>query len=400
LTRDRSGRIALTLVVLCAGCPRDVYLPGRLDDLHLDGAREGLDRGDRADRVDLRGGADVIWAMAPLGSVSGRTIAVSGTGQGVIAGSYSGKAAFGGHELYHPTSPLRPRAFVAALDAQGTFLWARGVEGDGESGAAAVVLDGAGGITIAGQHAGSATFGGLALSATGELFVAKLDPAGTVLWATSVGSAGGQGQIRGLAVDAEGNAHVTGSFAGTASFGATSLTSQGSFDVFVAKLDAQGSVLWASATGGAEADHGMGIGVDASGGSTVVAQTAPGGGQSGNLRVIRVSPSGATDWTAASDGTTGGSIEALAIAVDAAGNSVITGAVRGPVQLGGVLLDVQQGKFKESVFVAKLDPEGSFLWATAGGGAVGSSGYDESRIRGLAIALDGGGAATVTGRFF
>src|SRR5690349_16339588 len=48
-----------------------------------------------------------------------------------------------------------------------------------------------------------------------------------------------------IAVDASGNSYITGIFRGNASFGTTSLTSSGNTDVFIAKYDGSGNVLWA-----------------------------------------------------------------------------------------------------------------------------------------------------------
>ena len=88
------------------------------------------------------------------------------------------------------------------------------------------------------------------------------------LWAKK---AGGTDYDNGysIAVDANGNSYVTGVFWGSATFGATTLTGSGNFDVFVAKLDSNGNWLWAKQTGGTSFDFGYGIAVDANGSSYV-----------------------------------------------------------------------------------------------------------------------------------
>ena len=77
---------------------------------------------------------------------------------------------------------------------------------------------------------------------------------------------------RGIAVDASGNSYVTGSFRGSATFGpgetnATTLTSAGIFDIFVAKYDASGDLVWATRAGGTGTDVGNGIALDDAGNS-------------------------------------------------------------------------------------------------------------------------------------
>jgi hypothetical protein len=73
------------------------------------------------------------------------------------------------------------------------------------------------------------------------VFVSKLDSDGNLVWARSFGSTGFD-EGWGVAVDGSGNVHTTGYFAGTVDFdpgaGTHNLTSAGSNDVFVLKLEA------------------------------------------------------------------------------------------------------------------------------------------------------------------
>lgn len=70
---------------------------------------------------------------------------------------------------------------------------------------------------------------------------------------------------RSIAVDGAGNAIVTGTFQGTASFGGSALTSEGATEVFVAKYGAAGTHVWSMRLGGWNDDGGMGVATDASG---------------------------------------------------------------------------------------------------------------------------------------
>jgi hypothetical protein len=63
------------------------------------------------------------------------------------------------------------------------------------------------------------------------------------LWAASAGGTGGDTVGYGISVDSAGNTYVTGEYGATASFGPTTLTSKGSSDLFVAKLDSAGKWL-------------------------------------------------------------------------------------------------------------------------------------------------------------
>src|SRR6266853_1971178 len=71
---------------------------------------------------------------------------------------------------------------------------------------------------------------------------------------------------RGIAVDSSGSSYVTVSFHDVAVFGDFMLTSTGGYDVFVAKYDSMGKVLWANQAGGSNFDdYGLAIALDAAG---------------------------------------------------------------------------------------------------------------------------------------
>jgi Beta-propeller repeat len=75
----------------------------------------------------------------------------------------------------------------------------------------------------------------------------------------------------GIAVDAAGNSYVTGYFSGTATFGGNQIlpSAGSSVDIFVAKYDTSGALQWVKSAGGSGSDYGRGIAVDATGNSYV-----------------------------------------------------------------------------------------------------------------------------------
>ena len=85
-------------------------------------------------------------------------------------------------------------------------------------------------LTIAAALVLTGLWGGVSLAAV------------SVPWATQAG-AGSTSADGGSAVStlSDGSAIVTGYFRGTATFGSTTLTSAGSYDAFVAKIDASGT---------------------------------------------------------------------------------------------------------------------------------------------------------------
>jgi Ca2+-binding RTX toxin-like protein len=127
-------------------------------------------------------------------------------------------------------------------------VWARQAGGTSFDRGRGIAVDNSGNSYVTGVFSGTATFGpGEAnettlTSAGSDVFVAKYDSTGALVWAKQAGGTS-EDSGQGIAVDGSGNSYVTGQFDGTATFGPgeaneTTLTSDGSSDVFVAKLGA------------------------------------------------------------------------------------------------------------------------------------------------------------------
>lgn len=104
-----------------------------------------------------------------------------------------------------------------------------------------------------------------------DIFVAKLDSDGTFDWAQGIGGEGESGRGRDVTVDGYGDVYVIGQLRGTADFdpglGSLPMTAQGFSDAFAAILDQNGALVWAGLSGGAddlagEPDEGLGIAAD------------------------------------------------------------------------------------------------------------------------------------------
>ena len=101
------------------------------------------------------------------------------------------------------------------------------------------------------------------------LFQLKVQAQDTnLVWAKSLGGTNSDIGIA-IATDAAGNVYTTGQFTGTVDFdpnaGVANLTSAGSYDVFISKLDAAGNLVWAKTFGGTAGDYCKGVSVDAVG---------------------------------------------------------------------------------------------------------------------------------------
>ena len=270
----------------------------------------------------------------------------------------------------------------------------------------------------------------------GNAFVAKLNVSGTALvYATYMGGSGNATPNSGMgdggtaiAVDANGNAYVTG-YTWSSDFpvtpGALQTTNKAAADngsdAFVAKLNPTGSALiYSTYLGGSgspltefeEGDFGYGIAVDASGNAYIAGTTSstdfpvtPGALQTANNE----GQSGVTDGFVAKLNATGTALvystylggnggpsglgygdKSLAITIDAAGNAYVTGAA------GSTNFPVTQGAYQTTnhspttAFVTKLNPGGTaVLSSTYLGGSNGAAGQ--------AIAVDATGNIYVAG---
>lgn len=153
-----------------------------------------------------------------------------------------------------------PRSLLVALLVGAVNLlhaqphWAYTLGGVGNDHVADIQVDGAGNLYITGEFSGAITFGGQGFQASGglDLFVAKLDPNGGLIWFRK---GGGYGIDRGvkLALDGAGAVAVVGEFMGTADVLGTTLQSAGNTaDMFIAKLEAStGNTIWVRQGGGA-----------------------------------------------------------------------------------------------------------------------------------------------------
>jgi hypothetical protein len=93
-------------------------------------------------------------------------------------------------------------------------------------------------------------------------------------WPFRPNSALGTAKVNDITTDNAGNVYITGYFTGTVGFGSYNLTSNGMEDVFFAKLDECGIVIWAKSFGSNRTDIGNSISVDNNGNYYVIGSFA------------------------------------------------------------------------------------------------------------------------------
>jgi hypothetical protein len=202
------------------------------------------------------------WATLAGGSSDfGNAIALDQAGNPYITGSFqSPQVTFGAFTL---TNRGSSDVFVAKLNTAGDWQWVAQGGGRYSDGGSGIVVDPAGNAYVTGSVAGDAIrFGSFTSTKTdnsSDLFVAKLDAAGTWQWVTLGGSAG---QDSGAGILLQGsNLTVAGTLGGpTARFGALPpITVSGDADIGVIRLGTDAQWQWALGTGGAGSDYAQGL---------------------------------------------------------------------------------------------------------------------------------------------
>ena len=237
-----------------------------------------------------------------------------------------------------------------------------------------------------------------------DVFVSKLNPSGTALvWSTYIGGGNSVDRAIGIAVDAAGNAYITGRTTG-ADFPVSATAWQkgtAGGGAFVTKLGAAGNTLaYSTYIAGVTPS---GIAVDASGNAYVVGSATPAfaatpgalqaspRNTAGTGFLLKLNPAGTAPVYATFLGGSG-SDYATAVAVDSPGNAYVAGwTTSSDFPTASAFQPVLRGS-KDS-FVAKIDPSGSRLvYGTLLGGSL-----DDVAN---ALAIDAGGSVYVAGETY
>jgi len=333
---------------------------------------------------------DWLWANKAGGTGTdwGQSIATDSNGNCYITGLFTGTVQFG-------SIPLTGDVYIAKLDPDGNWLWAVSAVSNSANGYS-ISTDINGNSYVTGYFCFNAQFGSIQLTGSGsyDVFIAKLDPDGNWLWAVKAGGTGDD-KCYSISTDINGNSYVTGHFWGNAQFGSIPLTASGSYDVFIAKLDPDGNWLWAVKAGGDSYEMSLGISTDINGNSYVtgffygnvqigsITLTSNG---IGDVFIVKLDTNGDWQWAVSAGGTD--RAWGRSISTDNNGNSFVTGDFYGNANFGSITLT---STGTNDIFIAKLDPDGNWLWAVSGG--------DVDYDYGNGISTNGNGSCYVTGHF-
>lgn len=309
-----------------------------------------------------------------------------------VFGSFNGTRDVGG-------GAFTAGPFLAKYDHTGAHVWSRKIPNAAARSAALVGGD----IVLFDRFSGAPDYGGGALTGTGaRSFLARFTSAsGTYVWSKqSVGSM----LPHAIKGDTAGNIVIGGGLTGSIDWGAGPVTSAGIYDVFIAKFDGAGNLMWTKRAGGANNDQARALALDpadniyvtgeAQGtfdiGTGPITPTNPTVNFRETVFLAKLSSAGVAQWSKVWS-TNGPEVWAIGwgVATDPAGNVIVTGHSECGLDFGNGLLPAKDGV--ANWFAAKLTSAGAHLWSRGWAGVAGAG------ARGRSVAADTNGNTLLLG---
>ncbi|MBN8201461.1 SBBP repeat-containing protein [Bacillus sp. NTK034] len=350
------------------------------------------------------------------GSENGLSIASDNAGNAYVTGFTSSptgtfptlnafQPAFGGGGTFGD-------AFITKVDPDGMIVYSSYLGGTGSDRGSSIAVDQNGNAYVTGQTASPTgtfpimnafqpTFGG---GFTGDAFVTKVGPAGSLIYSSYLGGTGAD-EGNSIAADDSGNAYITGATTSPTGTFPTINAFQPAFggvaDAFVTKVNPTGGVIYSSYLGGSGNDQSPCIAVDTTGNAYVTGFTSSPTGFPFNVNafqpifggvldafITRVDPNGMLIYSSYLGGTDND--RGNKIAVDSTGNAYVTGLTQSSTGFPTMnAFQPQYGGGFADAFISKVNPAGMLIYSSYLGG----TGNDQAS----SVAVDSYGYAYVTG---
>ena len=259
-----------------------------------------------------------------------------------------------------------------------------------------IEVDKFGNSYVTGRFKDSISFGSTSLINPGlwSVYIAKYDSHGDLLWDRIVASDSLM-SVSSMNIDNNGNITIIGQYKATASFyGKTihkDITSIGDYDVFIAKLNNVGEIIWVNTLGGSGVDYAGDVSNDNNGNVYLTGDfhITPFQYSSSKIFVAKFDETGNNSWLTV-ERNFGNNHFGLGVKTDDNGNSYVTGQFFNKINFDSNTV-IDAGNNPElNIFIAKFNPSGKILWGQKAGAA---SGYCGSN----AIDIDAAGNAYITG---
>lgn len=317
------------------------------------------------------------WAESGNGNSaeSAASVVTDTSGNIYVAGYFNSDSIFFGDTLL--VSHGNDDIFLSCYDTYGNIVWAKCFGGTENDYAAYLAADNSGNIYLVGNFGSDTIFFGsefLISAGYDDIFIVKISSSGSVVWAESFGGSGYDWGL-GITCDINNSVYITGLFdSDTITFGSSILLNSGSDDIFVAKLDNFGNIIWALSAGSSQADVGTRLKTNINGdvflsgyfrSSYMVlgSDTLYNSGGSDPF-IAKLNSSGNFLWANSLKGNDNDFIRGLA--VSDADEIFIDGSFFSDTLIIGSSLLVNHGG--NDVFLSKFDSSGNPLWAKSTGG--------------------------------
>ncbi|MCP4170987.1 MAG: hypothetical protein GY758_09475 [Fuerstiella sp.] len=212
-------------------------------------------------KYDLDGNESWTHQFGSGSSENPLGVDVDASGNAYIVGNTWG-------DLFGPlqSSGYNPDVFVVQYDSNGNQGWSDHFGNTSRNEGHEVAVDTSGNVIVTGYSYGN-LFGTSSGSYDG--FIRKYNPSGTPQWSTQFGTSGLE-YSKSIVVDTAGDIYLSGH---TNGFFPGETTNNGSYDIFVSKFTAGGTVLWNKQYGTSAVDQGFGVNVDLNGNVFVIGYT-------------------------------------------------------------------------------------------------------------------------------
>lgn len=305
-----------------------------------------------------------LWAEQGAGGGTdfATDVATDAFGNVYITGRSNGNITFGDSTL--ATVGGLMDVIVAKYSSNGDFIWAKMLGEANYDAGEEIIVDHDNNFIITGTFRfEDLALGDTTLSNNGgfDVFIAKYDPDGSLLWASRAGGLGDDNG-QGITVDADNNIITTGRFAFDALFDNDStLTSAGDRDIYLAKYNPEGTLLWVRQAGGDDFDEGLGVAVNAAGDiymtgnfhhEAAFQDTTIGGSAGKTIFVAKYDSDGMVQWAHHAGGLSDSGYD---IVCNNSGDVLVSGSFEGEIEFHNFSVE---SSGSEDVFLARVATEG------------------------------------------
>jgi len=212
------------------------------------------------------------WLTKSIGSdyVGSRSISLDNTENIYTVGNYSTSTFTYGNLTLTNTSLASARdSYIAKHNSLGEIIWLKGISGSNNEEILKVKTDNNNNLyVLGGFNSPVLTIGNTTLTNSGyyDIYLAKFNSNGDLVWVKSISGANNE-SAEGLTVDSSGNIYVGGKFnSSSITIGSSVLNNSTSFaEAFLIKFDSSGNPLWNKVLSGSVDEYIEGINTDNSG---------------------------------------------------------------------------------------------------------------------------------------